>query len=104
MQKLSKIISRFCEIRKNEMQHMKPVLKKKQKFIQGPGILKVRARRCRVTVLYTFSQETGVLLFYVKPLVRNFIIFYMSDHINAVYSNMYPVVTICAGIYCYKPS
>ena len=66
-------------------------------IVQGPSILKVRARQCRVTVLYTFSQEAGVLLFYVKPLVRNYIIFYMSDHINAVYSNMYLVVTICAG-------
>ena len=36
-------------------------------------------------------------MFYVKPLVRNLIIFYMSDHINAVYSNVYPVLTICAG-------
>ena len=36
-------------------------------------------------------------MFYVKPLVRNFIIFYMSDHINAVYSNVYPVAIICAG-------
>ena len=71
MQELSKIIKRFYEIRKFEMQHMKPVLEKEQKFIQGPGILKVRARHCRVTVLYTFSQETGVLLLYVKPLVRN---------------------------------
>ena len=64
---------------------------------QGPGILKVRARPCRVTVLYTFSQEAGVLLFYVKPLVRNYYYFYMSGHINAVYSNMYPVVIICAS-------
>ena len=32
---------------------------------------------CRVTVLYTFSQEAGVLLFYVKPLVRNYIILHV---------------------------
>ena len=63
--------------RKNYVQHIKLVLKKARKFIQGPGILKVRARRCCVTVLYTFSQETGVLLFYVKPLVRNFIILHV---------------------------
>ena len=96
-QKLRKITNRFCEIRKFEMQHMKPVLEKEQKFIQGPGILKVRARRCRVTVLYTFSQETGVLLFYVKPLVRNFYYFYVSDYRNAVYCNTYHTVTICAN-------
>ena len=71
VQKLRKITNRFREIRKFEMQHMKPVLEKEQEFVQGPGILKVRARLCRVTVLHTFSQETGVLLFYVKPLVRN---------------------------------
>ena len=39
--------------------------------IQGPGVLKVRAWQCCVT----FSQEAGILLFYVKPLVRNLIIF-----------------------------
>ena len=48
---------------------------KSLKIIQGPSILKVHARQCRVTVLYTFSQEAGVLLFYFKPLVRNYIIF-----------------------------
>ena len=37
--------------------------------IQSPGVLKVCA------VLYTFSQEAGILLFYFKPLVRNLIIF-----------------------------
>ena len=63
----------------------------------GPSILKVRAQQCRVTVFYTFSQEAGVLLFYFKPLVRNYYYFYMSDHINAVYSNMYPVAIICAS-------
>ena len=61
---------------------------------QGPIILKVQARQCcYVTVLYTFSQETGNLLFFVKPLVRYYYYFYMSDHINAVYNNMYLFVT-----------
>ena len=68
---------------------MKPVLKKAWKLF--------RARVFCMFVRYTFSQEAGVLLFYVKPLVRNYYYFYMSDHINAVYSNMYPVVIICAG-------
>ena len=57
--------------------------------VQGPGVLKVCAQQCRNTVLYTFSQEAGVLLFYVRPLVRNYYYFYMSDSINAVYSIMY---------------
>ena len=46
---------------------MEPVFEKEQQLVQGPGILKVRARLCRVTVLHIFSQETGVLLFYVNP-------------------------------------
>ena len=54
---------------------MEPVFEKEQQLVQGPGILKVRARLCRVTVLHIFSQETGVLLFYVKPLVRNLLFF-----------------------------
>ena len=64
---------------------------------QGPIILKVKARQCRVTVLYTFSQETCVLLFYVKPLVRYYYYFYMSDHINAVYNSTSLFITICVG-------
>ena len=47
--------------------------------------------------LHFFSQEAGVLLVYVKPLVRNCYCFYMSDPINAVYNNLYPVVSIRAG-------
>ena len=57
VQKLRKITIRFCEIRKFEMQHMKPVLEKEQEFVQGPGILKVRARLCRVTVLHIFTRD-----------------------------------------------
>ena len=71
VQKPRKITIRFNVIRKLKMQHMEPVFEKEQQLVQGPGILKVRARLCRVTVLHIFSQETGVLLFYVKPLVRN---------------------------------
>ena len=75
---------------------MKQGFEKSLEIVHGLSILKVRARQCRVTVLYTFSQEAGVLLFYVKPLVRNYIIFICLT-INAVYSNMYLVVTIYAG-------
>ena len=39
-----------------------------------------------VPVLFTFSQEAGVLLFYFKLLVRNYYYFYMSDLTNAVYN------------------
>ena len=76
------ILSRFGKILEN---------------IQGPSVLKVLTRQCRVTVLYTFSQEAGFLFFYVKPLVRKHYYFYMSDQLNAVYSIMCPIVTICAG-------
>ena len=57
MQKLRKIIIRFCKIRKSKMQHMEPVLEKERQFVQGPGILKVRARLCRVTVLHIFTRD-----------------------------------------------
>ena len=57
VQKLRKITNRFCEIRKFKMQHMKPVLEKERQFVQGPGILKVRARLCRVTVLHIFHKR-----------------------------------------------
>ena len=57
VQKLRKITNRFCEIHKFKMQHMKPVLEKEQQFVQGPGILKVRARLCRVTVLHIFTRD-----------------------------------------------
>ena len=35
VQKLSKIINRFCEIRKFEMQHMKPVLEKNRNLFRA---------------------------------------------------------------------
>ena len=48
---------RFNEIRKSKMQHMEPVFEKEQRLVQGPGILKVRARLCRVTVLNIFHKR-----------------------------------------------
>ena len=77
---------------------------KSLEIVQGPSILKVRARHCRATVLYTLSQEAGVLLFYIKPMVRICYYFYMCDPINAVYNNMYPVESIHAGKWMPKDS
>ena len=57
VQKPRKITIRFNEIRKLKMQHMEPVFEKEQQLVQGPGILKVRARLCRVTVLHIFHKR-----------------------------------------------
>ena len=80
---------------------MKPVLKKVGKSSRPEHFKSLCA-----AVLCHFSLHfltRGVLLFYIKLLVRNYYYFYMSDHINAVYSNMYPVVIICARKWVAKP-
>ena len=57
VQKPRELIIRFNVIRKLKMQHMEPVFEKEQQLVQGPGILKVRARLCRVTVLHIFTRD-----------------------------------------------
>ena len=76
----------------------------------GPGHFKSPGAAVLTTVLYTFSQGTGILLFYVKPLVKNYYYFYMSDLMNAVYNLIcilvkYVLLTveqIIVPIYCHR--
>ena len=72
---------------------MKPVLKKACKRFRACAFEKsMRA----VSLFSTLSHRRQVFsCFYVKPLVRYYHYFYMSDHMNAIYN----VICICCKIW-----